>query len=88
MVEAPFVIAEIAVTIIKAIADLCGTVIGASVGGWRYLLSSTYRNEVDRRLETRSALYRTSVYLAGALVVAASVPAIVVVGWLVWRLLS
>jgi hypothetical protein len=85
VIEAPIAIAQAAVGIFSALFDAAVMIVVASIASWKYVLSSTYRAQVNLKLSQRGALYRGAAKTGGALVVVLSIPAIVLIVWAVWR---
>jgi hypothetical protein len=61
-IVAPLV--EMAVALVSVLLEVCFWVLVASARPWRYVLSSSYRTQVDTQMKERSGLYR-GVYLLG-----------------------
>jgi len=85
VIEVPIVIAEVAMTILSAAAEISAVVLVASIAAWRYALSPNYRMNVNAKLEQRGAVYRNAVKITGGVFVALSIPAFAFIVWVIWQ---
>ena len=84
MIEAAAAVVEVAILLMQGAFEIALAVLVASMRPWRYLVSSTYRSEVDTRLADQGVLHRLWYFAWGTLALLASVVAISALVWIFW----
>lgn len=84
MIEAAAAVVEAAILLMLGAFEIGLAVLVASMRPWRYVFSSTYRNEVEARLSDRGVMLRVWYFAWGTLALLASVAVITVLVWFFW----